>query len=203
MVGRQPGHAPGGPPQGHRERGFVPRQRHRAVPPARAPAQYQDQLRAQRQLLGQDRRQRGERGVHAGRQRFHPRGGLALGPGGRNRTGATARRRAHQRQRQEQGDARPRAAHHFPGYGPEARRAAVLERQGQEPVQGQACAPGFLPGDRHQRHPAHRHARCVQAHRAPGGPWHQRLRRGDERPLAVRRGRGQEAAGRRRLPERV
>ena len=31
----------------------------------------------------------------------------------------------------------PRAADHLPRHGPEARRAAVLQREGQEPVQGQ------------------------------------------------------------------
>ena len=40
-----------------------------------------------------------------------------------------------------------------------------LQRQGQEPVQGQARAPGLLPGHRHRRHPAHRDARRLQAHR--------------------------------------
>ena len=42
------------------------------------------------------------------------------------------------------------AAHDLPRHGPEAGRAAVLERQRQEPVQGQARAPGALPGDRHE-----------------------------------------------------
>jgi peptide/nickel transport system substrate-binding protein len=37
----------GGPPQGHRERRLVPRQRHRPVPPARAPAQRAHHLCAQ------------------------------------------------------------------------------------------------------------------------------------------------------------
>ncbi len=38
VVRGEPGHPPGRPPQGHRERRLLPRQRHRPVPPARAPA---------------------------------------------------------------------------------------------------------------------------------------------------------------------
>ena len=46
-----------------------------------------------------------------------------------------------QGERQSQGDAVAGVADHLPGHGPEARRAAVLEREGQEPVQGScACA---------------------------------------------------------------
>ncbi len=63
---------PGGPPQGHRERGLVPRQRHRSVPSARAPAGCPVHLLAQWQLLGQDRRQCGRGDLHAHRQRQPP-----------------------------------------------------------------------------------------------------------------------------------
>ena len=58
-----------------------------------------------------------------------------------------------------------RAAHHLPRHGPEARRAAVLQRQGQEPVQGQARAPGVLPGDRHRGDQVARDARRRDADR--------------------------------------
>ena len=46
-----------------------------------------------------------------------------------------------------------------------ARRIAVLERQGQEPVQGQARKAGFLPGDRHRGDQEPHHARSVDADR--------------------------------------
>ena len=55
--------------------------------------------------------------------------------------------------------------HRVHRHGPGARRAPVLERQGQEPVQGQARAPGALPGDRHRRDPQDDDARPVEAHR--------------------------------------
>ena len=62
-----------------------------------------------------------------------------------------------------QGADRPRAAHDLPRLRPDPRRAAVLEREGQEPVQGQARARGLLQGDRHRDHQVPRHARPVHA----------------------------------------
>ena len=165
----------GRPPQGHREHGLVQGQRHRPVPRARAPAERAHRLRAQRQLLGQDRRQRAGSHLHADRQPRDARRGAGVRRGRRDGAGAGAGHRAHQRQPQRPRDRRPRAAHHLPGHGPEARRAAVLQRQGQEPVQGQARAPGLLPGHRHRRHPAHRDARRLAPDRADGRPRHQRL----------------------------
>ena len=58
-----------------------------------------------------------------------------------------------------------REAHRVHRHGPGARRAPVLERQGQEPVQGQARAPGALPGDRHRRDQQVDDARAVEADR--------------------------------------
>ena len=52
---------------------------------------------------------------------------------------------------EHQGARGHREPHRLHRHGPEARRAAVLERQGQEPVQGQARAAGAVPGDRHRR----------------------------------------------------
>ena len=101
---------------------------------------------------------------------------------------------------QPQGAARPRAARDLPGHGPEARRTAVLQRQGQEPVQGQARAPGVLPGHRHRRHQAHRDARRRHADRRDVPGPGQGLRAGPEQAPAVRSGGVQEAAGRSRLP---
>ena len=45
-----------------------------------------------------------------------------------------------------------------------------VQRQGQEPVQGQAGAPGLLPGHRHRSHQVARDARCGHAHGADGRP---------------------------------
>ncbi len=46
-----------------------------------------------------------------------------------------------------------------------------LERQGQEPLQGQARAPGLLPVHRHRGHQENRDARRFESHRADGrGP---------------------------------
>jgi peptide/nickel transport system substrate-binding protein len=79
--------------------------------------------------------------------------------------GSGAGRGPHQGRAQPQGAAGSRTARDLPGHGPEARRAAVLQRQGQEPVQGQARAPGVLPGDRHRGHQAQRDARRRHADR--------------------------------------
>ena len=56
-----------------------------------------------------------------------------------------------------------RAAHHLPEHGQLARRAALLQRQGQEPLQGRARAQGLLPGHRHRDDQDQDHARpCRQ-----------------------------------------
>ena len=62
-----------------------------------------------------------------------------------------------------QGARRHREPHRVHRHGPGARRAPVLERQGQEPVQGQARAPGALPGDRHRGDQEEHDARAVAA----------------------------------------
>jgi hypothetical protein len=73
-------------------------QRHRPVPPARAPAQRAHRVRAQRRLLGQDRGQRHRGHLHPHRQRRHARGRAAVGRSGRDGAGAGAGHRARQRQ---------------------------------------------------------------------------------------------------------
>ena len=53
--------------------------------------------------------------------------------------------------REDQGRRGQREPHHLLRHGPVPRRAAVLEREGQEPVQGQARARGLPARDRHRR----------------------------------------------------
>ena len=48
------------------------------------------------------------------------------------------------------GAERAGTAHHLPRHGPGPRRTAVLQRQGQEPVQGHPRPRGLLQGDRHR-----------------------------------------------------
>ena len=54
-----------------------------------------------------------------------------------------------------EGAAGPGAAHDLPRLRPDAPGAEILERQGQEPVQGRARAPGVLSGDRRERDRRH------------------------------------------------
>ena len=59
------------------------------------------------------------------------------------------------------GAGRPRDARRLSRHGPGARRAARVQRQGQEPVQGQARPRGVPSLDRRRRDQAHRDARPV------------------------------------------
>ena len=106
VVRGQPGDAAGRPAQGHRERRLVPCQRHRPVPRARAPAERAHDVRAQRQLLGQDRRQRGRGHLQRDRQRRDSRGRAAVRRGRRDGAGAGAGHRPHQGRAQPQGACR-------------------------------------------------------------------------------------------------
>ena len=54
-------------------------------------------------------------------------------------------------QPEPEGDRRRREPHHLLRHGPVPRRAARLQRQGQEPAEGRARAQGAVPGDRHRR----------------------------------------------------
>ena len=147
-------------------------------------------------LLGQDRGQRRRGRLHADRQRCHARGCAAVGRDRRDGAGAAAGRRAGQGGGQVQCAAGPRAAHHLPRHGPEARRTAVLQREGQEPVQGQARAPGLLPGHRHRGDQVARDAQCRHADRADGRPRRAGIPARHEQAPAVRPGCGEEAARR-------
>ena len=70
---------------------------------------------------------------------------------------------ARQRQPERAGAHGAGGAHHLPRLRPDPRRAAVLERQGQEPVQGRPGARGLLQGDRHRDDQDPRHARPLDA----------------------------------------
>ena len=79
---------------------------------------------------------------------------------------AAAGRAAPEAEHEHQGARGHREPHHLHRHGPAARRAAVLQRQGQEPVQGQARAAGAVSGDRHRGDADDDHARTVETHRA-------------------------------------
>ena len=98
----------------------------------------------------------------------------------------------------------PREPHRLHRHGPGARRAAVLQRQGQEPVQGQARAPGALPGDRHRGDQDASSCAARRADRRGDAVAARRLQRPRAREApAVRPRGGEEADGRGRLPERL
>ena len=103
---------------------------------------------------------------------------------------------------EHQGDRRHREPHHLHRHGPGARRASLLQRQGQEPVQGRARAPGAIPGRRHRRDQQEHDARPVETDRR-----HPSLARDvdarDREAASLRQGQGQEAARGRRLSERL
>ena len=91
------------------------------------------------------------------------------------------------------------AAHDLSRHGPGARRAAVLQCEGQEPVQGRARAPGVRARDRRGRDRAARDARQCAADLADVGAGRQRLQPGDEHAAEARSRQGQAAARRGRL----
>ena len=167
VVRGQQGRAPGRPPQGDREHGQLQGERHRPVPAQGAPAVGAHRAGQELQLVGQVGRQRRRDRVHADRQRRHPRRGAPFRRDRCHGAGAAAGRRAHQVGRHQRA-AGPGAAHDLPRHGPEARRAAVQQRQGQEPVQGRSRPPRLLSGDRRRDDQGARHARRGAAHRPDG-----------------------------------
>ncbi len=148
------------------------------------------------------RRQHRRRRVHADRVRRHARGRAHLGRGRPRQRPAAAGRAAPPADPQHQGDRGCREPHRVHRHGPGARRAPLFQRQGQESVQGRSRAPGALPGDRHRRDPEGDDARPVQAHRRDPALAQDVDARAREAP-PVRQGEGEEAARRRRLPERL
>ena len=99
---------------------------------------------------------------------------------------------------------RRRGAHHLHRHGPAQRRAPVLERQGQEPVQGHARAEGAEHGGRPRGDQARSPCAACRCRRAS---WSRRACTATptelDKPPEVRRRRREEAARRGRLPERL
>ena len=136
-------------------------QRHRSLHDRQPRARREDRVQAEPQLVGQEGAQprRGDLPDHqVGR---HARGGAAVGRHRHDGPGAGPGHRARQEQPQCDGADRSRDQDHLPQHGFHARRAALLQRQGQEPLQGRARAQGLLPGDRHRGDPQQGDARHV------------------------------------------
>ena len=175
------------------------RQRHRPLHAAIAPVRGEDGTRRQPELLGRDEGQRHRGGVHphlpgcdAGRgahlgERAH---GLS-GPGaGLAAAGGCGRRAAAHGSR---------GADHLSRLRSDPRRAALLQRRGQEPVQGRAGAAGVHPRHRRRGNQEEGHARRERARGPDGRAADQRIRGGVERPPGLRRRQGEDAARRGRL----
>ena len=129
-------------------------------------------------VLGKGREQRHRGDIHADQERRDPGRRADLGRHRHDGAGAAAGHREAQGRAGAERAAGPRAAHDFSRHGPVARRAAVLEHQGQEPVQGQARAPGVLPGDRYRGDQDPHHARRGDADQSDDRAGHPGLRSG-------------------------
>ena len=150
LVREEQGHAAARLQEQGRELRLAQRQRHRPVHAREPRAGHQDGLQAQPELVGQGRRQRAGDRLHADRQRRDAAGRAGLRRDRlRPRPGA-ARRRAAAQHAGREGDRRAREPDRLHRHGPGPRRAALQQREGQEPVQGRARAQGALPGDRHR-----------------------------------------------------
>ena len=110
----------------------------------------------QPELVGQGGGQRHRDRLPADQAGQHARGRAAVGRGRPRARPADAGHSAAAPEQRDQDRRRYRDADDLLRLRPVARRVAVHERQGQEPVQGQARPPGDVPGDRHRGDP---HAR--------------------------------------------
>ena len=124
------------------------RQRHRPVHAGVAPARRQDRLQALRRLVGQARGQCAGCDLHADQEPLDPRRRADLGRARHGARPASDRHPAPAQHARREGDRWPREPHHLHRHGPGPRRAALQQRQGQEPVQGPARAAGAVPGRR-------------------------------------------------------
>ncbi len=182
------------------------RQRHRTVDPRVARAGHTHRAEAQRRLVGHQGRaragQRDRSDLHAGERRRDADGGAAVRAGGlRARPAAAGPPPAGGRQG-DQGRPRPGEPGRLLRLRPEPRRTAVLQRQGQEPVQGRARANRRLPGDRHRGDPHADHAQRIAA----DGRHHAvdpRVEPGRREAPPVRPRPGEATADRSRLSERL
>ena len=181
-------------------------QRHRSVHAGGARARHQDGAEEESELVGhQGRILRGERrrrDLHAHRLRRDARGGAHFRRGRSRQRPAAAGRAAPRPDSEHQGAGRRREPHRLHRHGPEPRRTPLLQRQGQESLQGQARAAGALRGHRHRRHPEDDDARPVEAFGRAAAQSEDVLARDRETPALRPRG-GEEAAGRRGVPQRL
>ena len=139
--------AAGGYPQGHRELRQHARERYRSLHAQVAPTRRAHGAGTQSRLVGQAGAQPHRGDIPAHRQRSHARRGAHFRRDRHDGAGAAAGRAAPAGRPQVEGAARPRAAHDLPRHGSETRRAAVLQREGQEPVQGSSACdrPSIRP----------------------------------------------------------
>ena len=142
--------------------------------------------------------------LHADRQRRDAAGGAGLGRGRLRPRPGPARHRPAAQHAGRQGDRRAGEPGRLHRHGPGPRRTALQQRQGQEPVQGRPRPPRALPGDRHRDAEDEAHERAELPDRRGDAVAARHLQRpGARAALSVRSRRGEEAAGRRRLPRRL
>ena len=142
--------------------------------------------------------------VFADRQRCDAAGGAGLGRGGFRARPGPARRAAPAQYRRREDRRRPGEPGRADRHGPGPRRVAVQQREGQEPVQGSAGAPGAVPRDRYPDLEDQADERAKRPHRRADALAGRRVRRPrtGEAP-AVRPGRRAPADGRGRLRGRL
>ena len=80
------------------------------------------------------------------------------------------------------------------------RRAALIQHQGAQPIQGQASAPGDGRGDRHRTDPARPHGRALHPSRHDRRPGREWLRPGTGSAATLQPRESQGIADRSRLP---
>ncbi len=189
--------------QGHQDQGRELRspqcQRHRALHAEELGPGREARAAEEPQLVGQDGRQRHRDRLHADQGGGDARGRAAVGRsrhGARPVAGGLA---APAQQPRPEGARRRREPHDLLRHGSVPRRAARLERQGQESAEGRARAQGAVPGDRRPG-PAQEHdARLEPADRLDDRAASQRLDQADRSALPVQPRRREEAARRGRL----
>ena len=155
-------------------------------------------------LVGQARGQRAGDRVHADRQRRHAHGGADFRRDRLRARPAAARRGQAAQHAGREGGRRAGEPHHLHRHGPVPRRAALRQRQGQEPAEGHPRAPGALPRGGHRDAEVQAHEQPELPDRRPDAVAAGLVQRSVDRgPLAVRPRRGEQADGRGRLRERL
>ena len=138
----------------------------------------QHHIRAARRTGGAAEGAQSHRGrLHADPGGRHPRRGAALRRGRHGLSGAAAGRRAHQVRPASTSAQGSELRTIFLNMDQKRDELLDINRQGQEPVEGQACPPGDLSGDRHRGDQGPHHGRHLAYRRHHGRAGHQRLRR--------------------------